>query len=137
MMATPRATVIVGFDFGHRLRLHKGKCRHFHGHRGTMHVTFSAAQLNDQSMVVDFDQAGALVRNFLQEWDHNMLVEVGDPFIEFAEDNDVRVCVLDRPPTAENLAKLAYEELNKQVPEPIYISCVVLFETPSFSASYP
>lgn len=70
----------------HQLHLdYESKCRHLHGHNWIIYVTCQAAELNEQGMIVDFNQIKELVHGKL---DHQYLNELF-PF----------------NPTAENLAK--------------------------------
>lgn len=58
------------------------KCRHPHGHQGTVHVFLEADELNGQGMVVDFKHLG-----WLKDWidtyiDHKFIIDINDPMFK-------------------------------------------------------
>ncbi|MEY2632330.1 MAG: 6-carboxytetrahydropterin synthase QueD [Pseudomonadota bacterium] len=131
------------FDAGHRIPDHKSQCRHLHGHRYALEVTLSGDIIQQQGdaangMVMDFSEVKALAKtHVVDQWDHAFLV--------YAEDRPVRdflasmpghkTVVLDRVPTAENLASLAFSLLD-QVYRDTYgnnlrLEQVRLYETPN------
>lgn len=111
-------TKIFEFSYGHRLPLHPGKCKRYHGHNGTVEVTVSGNIQTETGMVMDFGDLKKVVEPFLDVWDHRMILEFGDPIIECLSrlDSD-SVVVIDRPPTAENLATLLLEALKPKFSE--------------------
>jgi 6-pyruvoyltetrahydropterin/6-carboxytetrahydropterin synthase len=91
-------------------------------------------QLNQQGMVTDFTD----VKKTIGEWiettlDHRTILEEGDPLVEVLRKHGEPVLVLPVEPTAENLAKLIYEQAEK-FSLPV---CSVSFgETEKCSAEY-
>ncbi|MDR0327396.1 MAG: 6-carboxytetrahydropterin synthase [Planctomycetaceae bacterium] len=122
------------FCYGHRLLRHPGKCVHLHGHNGTVKIDLRNDQLNQQGMVADFSD----VKNSIGKWiettlDHRTILEEGDPLVEVLRQHGEPVLVLPVEPTAENLAKLIYEQAEK-FGLPV---CSVLFgETEKCAAEY-
>jgi len=99
------------FCYAHRLRSHSGKCANLHGHNGTVNIELRNSQLNSQGMVTDFID----VKNSLGNWidatlDHRLLLEESDPLIAILREHGEQVLVLPVEPTAENLAKLIYDQ---------------------------
>lgn len=139
----PQITRKLEFDAGHRLLNHQGKCRHYHGHRYVAEITVEAKTLNHLGMVVDFsivkEQIGGWIDKHL---DHNMILHPSDAFL-----GDVMEHLLDRlpftmpnneNPTAENIAKLIFQQGNALLDEyPISVTHVRLYETPNCWADYP
>lgn len=77
------------FCFGHRVHTQvlnqelscnsKCKCRHYHGHQGTIKIYLKSDKLNDQGMVLDFVEL-----NWFKKWlddvlDHKMILDMRDP----------------------------------------------------------
>ncbi len=73
------------FDAAHRVLLHESKCKHLHGHRYTLEVTVSAAQLDALARVVDFGVLKTILGGWVDaNWDHNILLNSLDPFLTLA-----------------------------------------------------
>jgi 6-pyruvoyltetrahydropterin/6-carboxytetrahydropterin synthase len=138
-----RITRRLEFDAGHRIPDHKSQCRHLHGHRYAIEITLSGEIIDcdgdaANGIVMDFSDVKALAMSHLvDKWDHAFLAYAGDaPIIAFlAALPDHKTVVLDRVPTAENLAQLAFGIL-----DPIYrdtygnhlrLERVRLYETPN------
>jgi 6-pyruvoyltetrahydropterin/6-carboxytetrahydropterin synthase len=131
------------FDAGHRIPDHKSQCRHLHGHRYAIEITLSGDIINQQGdpangMVMDFSDVKALARQHLVDlWDH--------AFLAWSEDSVVldllaripghKTVVLDRVPTAENLARVAFEILDPAYRDTygnhLRLERVRLYETPN------
>ncbi len=138
-----RITRRLEFDAGHRIPNHDSQCRHLHGHRYAIEISLSGAVIDaagrpDDGMVLDFSAVKAIARQHLVDvWDHAFLVWRGDRAVAdfLASLPDHRTVVLDRVPTAENLARIAFSIL-----EPVYraaygdrlrLDRVRLYETPN------
>jgi 6-pyruvoyltetrahydropterin/6-carboxytetrahydropterin synthase len=131
------------FDAGHRIPDHKSQCRHLHGHRYAIEITLSG-NIIDQAgdaangMVMDFSQVKELAMTHLVgRWDHAFLVYEGDrAIVDFlASIPDHKTVVLDRVPTAENLARLAFDCLDAVYRDTygnqLRLAQVRLYETPN------
>jgi 6-pyruvoyltetrahydropterin/6-carboxytetrahydropterin synthase len=140
---TMRITRRLEFDAGHRIPNHLSQCRHLHGHRYALEVTLSGGVINaaerpDDGMVMDFSEVKAIAkRHVVDLWDHAFLVWCQDLSVVgfLAGLPDHKTVVLDRVPTAENLAGLAFAIL-----DPLYrdsygnhlqLERVRLYETPN------
>ena len=122
------------FCYGHRLLDHTGKCAYLHGHNAIVKVELQNNQLNNQGMVADF----ADIKNSLGEWidktlDHRTLLEERDPLTTILREQGEPVLALPVEPTAENLAKLIYDQA-KQIGLPV--SAVSFWETEKCCAEY-
>jgi 6-pyruvoyltetrahydropterin/6-carboxytetrahydropterin synthase len=108
------------FDAGHRIPDHQSQCRHLHGHRYALEITLAgdiieADGLPHNGMVMDFSEVKAIaMRHVVAPWDHAFLVYRGDTAVAafLAGLPDHKTVVLDRVPTAENLARLAFTILD-------------------------
>jgi len=108
------------FDAGHRIPDHRSQCRHLHGHRYVIEITLSGAIIDKagdaaNGMVMDFSQVKDLAKQHLVDaWDHAFLAFSGDStVVDFLNSlPGHKTVVLDRVPTAENLARIAFDRLN-------------------------
>ncbi|MCL2345863.1 MAG: 6-carboxytetrahydropterin synthase QueD, partial [Desulfobulbus sp.] len=108
------------FDAGHRIPDHQSQCRHLHGHRYAIEITLAGNVIDKagdaaNGMVMDFSQVKQLAREHLVDaWDHAFLAFAGDrAIIDFlASLPGHKTVLLDRVPTAENLARIAFERLD-------------------------
>ena len=131
------------FDAGHRIPDHQSQCRHLHGHRYAIEITLAGDTIEASGdpangMVMDFSEVKALaLRHVVDAWDHAFLAWREDrAIVDFlATLPGHKTALLDRVPTAENLARLAFEIL-----DPVYrdtygnhlrLERVRLFETPN------
>lgn len=129
-----RVTCEIKFCYGHRLLEYDGKCRHLHGHNGTVVITIESSSLNHLGMVMDFTDIKSVVRTWIDEnLDHRMILHKDDPVLPTLLDMNEPVHVIDVNPTAENIARLVYEFAKGQG----FPVCEVrLWETDSCYATY-
>jgi 6-pyruvoyltetrahydropterin/6-carboxytetrahydropterin synthase len=129
-----RVTREIEFCYGHRLLNYDGKCRHLHGHNGRAVVTLEGARLDARGMLVDFGEIKQTIQRWIDEQlDHNMLLCRDDPLLPLLRERGERVFVMDANPTAENIARLIFDQ-GKAAGLPIVE--VVLWETPNCFASF-
>jgi 6-pyruvoyltetrahydropterin/6-carboxytetrahydropterin synthase len=131
------------FDAGHRIPDHQSQCRHLHGHRYAIEITLAGEIIHASGkpmngMVMDFSEIKSLAMQALvAQWDHAFLAYRGDtPIVAFlASLPDHKTVLLDVVPTAENLAAIAFRQL-----DPIYqdhygnqlrLERIRLYETPN------
>ena len=114
----------VETDTGHRVPNHKSKCRHFHGHRYRWEAVIEGdvvtqKGVSEEGMLMDFsDISRILEREIHDVVDHSFLVYEGDKkAIEALEimGKEHRTVILPFIPTAENLAKWAFEVVNEHI----------------------
>jgi 6-pyruvoyltetrahydropterin/6-carboxytetrahydropterin synthase len=128
------------FDAAHRVLGHAGPCAHLHGHRYRLQVVVEAPDLNALGMLIDFGEIKRIVKEQLvSKWDHAALFRYDDPLVpavrQAQPDASERVITLPDNPTAEVMAKTAFQEIAKALPEGLTLSEVTLWETPDSSAS--
>ena len=131
------------FDAGHRIPDHQSQCRHLHGHRYAIEVTLSGSIIDKagdaaNGMVMDFSQVKQLaMAHLVDAWDHAFLAFAGDrAVIDFlATLPGHKTVVLDRVPTAENLARIAFDRLDAVYRDTygnhLQLERVRLYETPN------
>lgn len=102
------------FCYGHRLLQYPGKCGRLHGHNGVARITLRASALDRQGMVADFDQIERSMRAFLDESiDHRLLLHREDPLVPALRAASEEFVAVDFNPTAENIAKLIFEQAQR------------------------
>lgn len=107
------------FDAGHRIPDHRSQCRNLHGHRYVLEITLRGDLVDtegapDRGMVMDFADVKSLaMEHLVGKWDHAFIVYARDEqvraFLEQMADH--KTIVLDRIPTVENLAAVAFDIL--------------------------
>lgn len=103
----------IEFCYGHRLLNHQGKCRHLHGHNARARIVLESPSLDAMGMVCDFAEVSRIARSFIdEELDHTMLMHRDDPFLPSIQQAGERVYVMGENPTAENIARLIFEQVS-------------------------
>ena len=131
------------FDAGHRIPDHQSQCRHLHGHRYAIEITLSGQIIEKagdsaNGMVMDFSQVKSIAKQHVVDaWDHAFLAYAGDrAVIDFlASLPGHKTVILDRIPTAENLARIAFTILDTAYRDTygnqLRLERVRLYETPN------
>ncbi|MFL6709136.1 MAG: 6-carboxytetrahydropterin synthase QueD [Massilia sp.] len=131
------------FDAGHRIPDHKSQCRNLHGHRYTLEITLTGAVIDvegssDNGMIMDFSDVKALAKQHLVDvWDHAFIVYDKDEAVRafLATLPDHKTVVIDRIPTVENLARVAFDILRAVFRDNfgtgLHLHKLVLHETPN------
>ena len=150
----------IEIDAGHRIPNHHSKCRHIHGHRYVIEATVRGILIMDgpsEGMIIDFgflkDYMMTVIHN---RCDHTLILCKWDPLLptlepdenykshgstewEVRETKYTRVYVIKDVPTAENLAKHWFHQLNEQIrsgPEPATLEKLRVYETPNCWADH-
>ena len=129
-----RVSKEIWFCYGHRLLNYNGKCAHLHGHNGKAVITLESAELDELGMLVDFSQLKKHIGRWIDEHlDHKMILHRDDPIIPELKRLGEKYVTLDANPTAENLAKLIY---NQAIGQDWPVVEVTLWETENSYATY-
>ena len=153
-------------DCGHRVLTHGSKCRNLHGHRYVVVVTLLGIALRgggtQAGMILDFGFLKEEMAKILDAFDHTMILWLEDPWLfNFLEAGVVdeasktvrehrwcgmqdskmgAVTVVDKIPTAENLADLWFTLLEPRIDERSHgqatLKRVKVWETPNCTATY-
>ncbi len=110
------------FDAAHAIREYPGECRNLHGHTWDVEVTVEGSELDEIGIVYDFKQLKADLGMVLGRYDHGYLNEI-PPFD-----------VLNT--TAENLARVIFDELAARVGEQVRVIAVSVWESPVAKITY-
>ena len=139
----------VETDTGHRVPNHKSKCKHLHGHRYRFEAEIEGdvvdvSGVSDEGMLMDFsDISTILTREVHDVVDHAFVVYRGDKTALKALEcmgGDHRTVVVDFIPTAENLAKWAFEQVEPHIVSTygnkLQLVAMHVWETPKSVASW-
>jgi len=102
---------------GHMLSKHPGRCRLPHGHSRKVELVISSDHLDDNDMVCDFKALKLAVEEYLDQYDHALMVNSNDPILEsLPEQYQTRLIVLENEdPTTEVLARRIFEYVAAQL----------------------
>lgn len=102
------------FQAAHVLSKHPGKCRYPHGHTYKIEVTVTSQKLDENEMVCDFHAISAVVKEYLTQLDHSMMLNSEDRASCEANKDNPRSIIFDRQdPTSEILAKKIFDYIEK------------------------
>ena len=124
----------ISFCYGHRLLNYVGPCAHLHGHNARAEIHLKSEILDERGMIMDFSDIKREVKTWIDDTlDHTMLLAKDDPVIPYLDDAKERYYLMDKNPTAENIAELIF----KQVESMGYpVSAITLWETETSYARF-
>jgi len=121
-----QVTVEAGFSSGHYLRNYYGKCENPHGHNYKVRVTLAGDALDDSGLLLDFKLLKRVLKPTIDRIDHQMLNDL-EPFTRLN-------------PSAENLAKYFFDEVNRELDATtdgrVRVKDCTIWETDTTSATY-
>ncbi len=131
-----RLSVEFAFDAAHRILGHAGKCAWLHGHTYRIQVSVEADVLDRLGMVMDFDDLKALVeKHVIARWDHAALFREDDPLVpaivRVQAEAPQKIITFPQNPTAEILARTAFEALAPVLPAGVRLTRLVVWESPT------
>jgi 6-pyruvoyltetrahydropterin/6-carboxytetrahydropterin synthase len=119
-------TVEDDFSSGHYLRNYHGRCENPHGHNYRVRVTLAGNDLQENGLLFDFKMLKSSMQPIIDYLDHQMINDL-PPFTELN-------------PSAENLAKYFFDELNLKITDAtsgrVYVKKCVVCETDRSIAAY-
>lgn len=115
--------IVTDFASAHTLRDYPGACNRMHGHNWKVEVEVRGTELDEMGMLIDFKKIKNATKEITERLDHYYINDIA-PFT-------------DINPTAENLAKYFFDELQKQITAAnTSINQVTLWETERACATY-
>ena len=135
----------IGIDAGHRVPTHGSKCANTHGHRYKIVATCSGPLADDgeqAGMVLDFGfLKDEMMKVIDAVYDHALIAWASDPLLPHLRQCCGKLVIVPYIPTAENLARLWFDELAPLVVERsdrvARLACIDVWETPNCIARYP
>ena len=113
------------FEAAHQIDGYKGKCQRLHGHNLTVEAIVCGNELDELGMLIDFKILKAELNAVLDKLDHRYLNELPT----FKSKN----------PTAENLAKYIFEELEESEifsNSKAHLKAIKVYESPRSCVTY-
>ena len=113
------------FEAAHHINDYPGKCARLHGHNWVVEAVVKGRELDELGMLVDFKDIKQTLKDTLERFDHHYLNELA-PFKDGVN------------PTAENLARIIFEELagNEIFKRDSVLAAITVFESPKSSVTY-
>jgi len=133
------------FEMAHQLsKAYSCACSDcIHGHSYDLELFFVSMDLDKTGMVVDFGQIKAILKDYIDKWDHALVMhEVMNPeYLNMLSKYNHKVILLDDNPTAECMARVMFGDmtqiLNKELPKREFaLEKVRLHETRTGWAEY-
>lgn len=109
-------TVKSHFDAAHALVGYQGQCSNLHGHTWDVEVSVEGTRLDEIGILYDFKALKKDLENILEQFDHKYLNEIDI----FAKENS----------TAENMARIIFDQLEETLPSIVSLSEVCVWESP-------
>ena len=137
----------VEFDAGHRVPMHESKCKNPHGHRYKIEAICTGAIITDPEspeygMLTDFSRLKEFLTHYIHDvLDHAMIIHKDDEdFLDAMSGHGWRIVVFPYVPTAENLARWAWQELQPALEtaygDTLTLTQIAVWETPTSVAYY-
>lgn len=131
-------TKTVKFDAAHILTNHQGLCKNLHGHTYRVDVSVSELVGSESDMVIDFKDLKHLATEVIcDRFDHafiyNTESEGEREIAAVVEKNGMRTVAIPFRSTAENLAKMFFNDLKAKIPT---LASVRVWETADSCAEY-
>lgn len=115
-------SIETNISAAHLLRDYDGPCSRLHGHNWKIRVEVTATDLNEQGIAMDFMDLKNITWKVVDKFDHNNFNSI-PPFDTLN-------------PTAENIVKYLYEEIDKLLPPGIKLKSIRLWETEKYAVEY-
>ena len=131
-------TKTVKFDAAHVLTNHQGLCKNLHGHTYRVDVSVTRAEDDGSDMVIDFKDLKSIANEVIcDRFDHAFVYNTGSAgereIAAVVEKNGMRTVAIPFRSTAENLAKMFFNDLEPRVAG---LSAVRVWETADSCAEY-
>jgi len=131
-------TKTVRFDAAHVLTNHKGLCKNLHGHTYRVDVSVSGEEGGTDDMVIDFKDLKRIATEVIcDRFDHAFIYSTASEgereIASVVEKHGMRTVAIPFRSTAENLARLFFDELLPRIPG---LSSVRVWETADSCAEY-
>jgi 6-pyruvoyltetrahydropterin/6-carboxytetrahydropterin synthase len=113
------------FEAAHHVEGYPGKCARLHGHNWVVEAVVKGKELDELGMLIDFKVMKKELADVLERFDHRYLNEL-EPFSGGVN------------PTAENLARIIFEELagREVFKRDSELHAITVFESPKSSVTY-
>lgn len=88
-----------------------------HGHSYRVEIFLTSERLNSDGMVIDFGQVKAWIKDYMDSWDHALVVPAsfGNKRIATLRKTNKRLLVMRHNPTAERMAEDMFFQIEKEL----------------------
>lgn len=117
-----RTFIETHFSAAHQLHGYPGHCGRLHGHTWKIRVEVETDQIDGIGISIDFKQLKEITESVLEPLDHHH-INTAPPFDK-------------ENPTAENLSRYLYHEIQKRLPSHIRMVQVVVWESEHYAVGY-
>lgn len=90
------------------------RCYSIHGHTYYVDCHFAFVKNDDASITMLFSDIERSVLPTLEPFEHALIINKSDPLYEVLKDRGIKLCPLDHPSSAENLARLLFSRIKGQ-----------------------
>jgi 6-pyruvoyltetrahydropterin/6-carboxytetrahydropterin synthase len=135
-------TKIFHFEMAHAISGYQGLCKNIHGHSYQLHVTVGAphneaAYIAAPGFLLDFKELKQIVNKAVVEQLDHKLVLSQQYIAQHAEVTEQEnLVVWEAEPTAENLLLYMQQCISKQLPAPVQLLEMKLYETQNSYATW-
>ena len=109
------------FEMAHQLsKAYSTACsEQIHGHSYVCEIFLKSDQLDETGMVVDFGEIKAKIGDYINSWDHSLVMPTDMPseYLDMLAKYNVKLRKVNYNPTAEAMAKDMYNTIKKDVPQ--------------------
>lgn len=111
-----RICKIFDVECGHILSKHKEKCKNPHGHSRKIEIRITAETLDTNDMIFDFKVFKLALGEYLDSFDHAIMVNNQSPEYDFYIKHYERVIGFDNcDPTTEVMAQQIYDHIKTEL----------------------
>lgn len=107
------------FEMAHQLKdSYSAACHeNLHGHSYILELYFKSGVVDKNGMVVDFGEVKDVIGDYVNSWDHSLTMPkfFDDEYLNMLKKYTKKMRITDYNPTAENMAKEMFDEINKMV----------------------
>lgn len=87
------------------------RCFSIHGHTYYLDCHFVFEKPVDNSITMLFSEIESKILPIIEDFEHSFIINKSDPLYEVLKDKGIKLCVLDYPSSAENLAKTFFDRI--------------------------
>ena len=104
------------FEMAHQLKdSYSAACHeNLHGHSYLLELYFTSEDVDKDGMVVDFGEVKDIIGNYVNEWDHSLTMPIffSKSYLNMLKKYTKKFRIMLCNPTAENMAKNMYQNIN-------------------------
>ena len=104
------------FEMAHQLFTSYSAACHenLHGHSYILELYFTSDTVDENGMVIDFGEVKYAIGYYVNEWDHSLTMPImfDKEYLDMLEKHTKKFRIMTENPTAENMAKNMYQNIN-------------------------